>query len=199
MIWIIFLCGIMGVSTALAKGPPAKVTIEGPGIKSPLEFTDPELLQAFSLFQFEDIEHPIPEPKDTGPGFVITRHVEVSASLTPWDRLIYYPGSGKAKAIVFLEGIIGPDASEFDGHWYAVSRDGNAAMKKILQGAGIAVGKAEVEKPVQGKQAEATPSKGALQSIQPFFLVGIGLAMLILAGGGYLFLKRRSTLVEQLM
>ena len=70
------LLGIIGISLmglsllgwmqtpdpALAKGPPDKVTIRAPGMSEEVEITDPQLLQAFAFFGFEDIAHPMDPP-----------------------------------------------------------------------------------------------------------------------------------------
>ena len=75
ILWALLFSGILGTSSVLAKGPPDKVTIEGPGLKAPIEVTDSKLLMAFSLFHFENIERLVPKPKDAGPGYTITRYI----------------------------------------------------------------------------------------------------------------------------
>jgi len=60
---------------AAAKGPPSKVTVRGPGWADEIEISDPEVLEAFSFFQFEDINFPVEAPADAGEGYVITRHI----------------------------------------------------------------------------------------------------------------------------
>ena len=60
---------------AFAKGPPDKVRIEGPGLETPLEVDDFDLLMAFSFFQFEDVNQTIDQPQNPGEGYVITRYI----------------------------------------------------------------------------------------------------------------------------
>ena len=119
-------------SVALAKGPPSKVTISGPGLAGEVEITDPDQLLAFSFFQFENIARKIEPPPTIGEGYVVTRYAQDGTKLVAWDRVIYYPGASGEVGIVFLEGIIGSSASEFDGYWYWASRDGDTVMRKIL-------------------------------------------------------------------
>ncbi|WP_322802068.1 hypothetical protein [Thermoflexus sp.] len=141
------LLGIIGISLmglsllgwmqtpdpALAKGPPDKVTIRAPGMSEEVEITDPQLLQAFAFFGFEDIPHPVDPPLHPGEGVVITRYIREGEQRIPWDRLIYYPPRNGAPGVVFLEGLIGPASTPFDGSWYFASPEGDRAMRQILQ------------------------------------------------------------------
>ncbi len=132
---------VIPYAPALAKGPPDKVVITGPGLKDPVEIEDPEALQAFSFFQFEDTERPIEPPAHPGYGYVITRYVaEPEGEYTAWDRLIYLPNSGGRGGVVLYEGLLGEGmSSESDGGWYLASEAGDAAMREILMREGVLV------------------------------------------------------------
>ena len=129
---IVFLLSLLTFDVALAKGPPSKVTISGPALVGEVEITDPDLLQAFSFYQFENIYRKIEAPLKPGEGYVVTRYVRDGTKLIAWDRAIYYPGPTDELGIVFLEGLIGSSASEFDGDWYKASRYGDTVMRQIL-------------------------------------------------------------------
>src|SRR5262245_11962277 len=85
------LASLVLTAAAWAKGPPSKVIIAGPGLAGEVEITDPETLQAFSFFQFENIYRKVDAPPDPGEGYVVTRYIENGLTLIPWDRVIYYP------------------------------------------------------------------------------------------------------------
>ena len=160
-----------------AKGPPSKVTITGPGLVEEVEITDPDQLMAFSFFQFENIGRKIEPPATTGEGYVVTRHVQDGTKLTPWDRVIYYPGSNGELGIVFLEGLIGESSSEFDGYWYWASRDGDMAMQKILT-----------------EYVAVTPEERPLDTPSPITPMVITLSLLaVLAIVGIVVTARRAT------
>lgn len=129
---VVLVLSLLTTGMVLAKGAPSKVTISGPGLPGEVEITDPKLLQAFSFFQFENIEQRIETPSEPGEGYVVTRYVENGAKLIPWDRAIYYPRRTDELGVVFLEGLIGPSSSQFDGYWYRASQEGDTAMRQIL-------------------------------------------------------------------
>ncbi len=129
---IVLLFSFLTTGMALAKGPPSKVTISGPGLVGEVEITDPKLLRAFSFFLFVNIEQRIEAPSEPGEGYVVTRYIENGAELIPWDRAIYYPHPTDELGVVFLEGLIGPSSTQFDGYWYRASPEGDTAMRQIL-------------------------------------------------------------------
>lgn len=129
---VVLILSLLTFGVVLAKGAPSKVTISGPGLVGEVEVADPDLLEAFSFFQFENIYRKIETPLEPGEGYVVTRYVQDGTTLRAWDRAIYYPSPAGELGVVFLEGLIGPSASEFDGYWYWASRDGDAVMQQIL-------------------------------------------------------------------
>lgn len=158
---------------ALAKGPPDKVTISGPGMAETVEITDPVVLEAFSFFQFEQVDENqrrgIPAPQAVGAGYHIVRYVGAQA----WDELHYYPNSDGTRGVIFLDGLIGDSATEFDGRWYHASAAGDQAMRNLFNTLNI-----RPTLPVTGAEAGRS---GAL----------LGLATLLVLAG-YL-LQRRYT------
>jgi hypothetical protein len=127
---------LSAAALAVAKGPPSLVSITGPGLAEPVEIDDPTVLEAFSFFIFEDVTTAQAAPDNPGEGYVVTRYITANngISLKPWDRVIYYPASGEVDSSAYLEGLIGEDMStEFDGAWYPVSTEGEAAMQAIIR------------------------------------------------------------------
>jgi hypothetical protein len=129
---IVLALSLLTYGVALAKGPPSKVTISGPSLAGEVEVTDPDLLQAFSFFQFARVGQTIEPPLKPGEGYLVTRYVQDRGNLRAWDQAIYYPSSKGELGMIFLEGLVGPSRSQFDGHWYRASADGDAAMREIL-------------------------------------------------------------------
>lgn len=136
---MLFSALLIPYTVALAKGPPDKVTITGPGLKAPVEITDAETLQAFSFFQFEDSEHAIASPNHPGYGYVVTRFVrESEGDYLAWDRLSFHPNPSGSGGLVHYEGLLGEGmSSEFDGGWYLASDAGDAAVREILIREGV--------------------------------------------------------------
>jgi hypothetical protein len=165
------LLSLLLFTAALAKGPPSKVTITGPGVVKEVEIDDPETLEAFSFFQFEDVNQKIEAPEKPGEGYTVTRFILDRDKLIPWDRAIYYPSQNGAAGVVFFEGLIGPNSTEFDGFWYQASSQGDAAMQQIITG-----------KPVSAEQQPGGINLPAL--VSPRNLAIILLAVLVLVGAG---------------
>lgn len=169
------------VRIAEAKGPPEKVIITGPGLMTPIEITEASQLQVFSIYGFENIDRRIPEPKDPGQGYVITRYVKDGANLIEWDRLVYYPQPTGKPGYVFYEGLRQPGmSSEFDGYWYPASQTGDAAMRRILLTAGSA-----------GASQAGQP--GA-ESRSPFIvmLAAVLLMLIVLSMAGMILVRRQA-------
>jgi hypothetical protein len=134
---------LLNATAALAKGPPDKVTIQGPGIAEAIEITDPQTLNAFSFFQFEAVDENnrrgIDEPPNIGEGYLVTRYIErMDGSVRPWDELHYYLTSDGERDYIFLDGLIGDSSTEFDGRWYHASPEGQQVMRQVLADSGVA-------------------------------------------------------------
>lgn len=168
-------------TVVIAKGPPAKATISGPGLQGEIEITDPTLLNALSFFQFEQVEENnrrgIDQPANPGEGYLITRYIQRapgSPTFQPWDQLHYYPNAEGGRSVIFLDGLIGDSSTEFDGKWYNVSPDGDAAMRAFLTDRGALT------------PAQTLPATGTTAPATMLYLVPA--ALLVLTG---LALRRR--------
>lgn len=130
---------LIPLSVAWAKGPPSKVVITGPGLADPVEIESPEVLEPFSLFQFELTDQPAGPPSDPGPGYMVTRlMLESDGEYRAWDRIVYFPNLKGTGGVVFYMGLVDENMStEFDGEWYLVSQAGDAAMRDILVREGV--------------------------------------------------------------
>lgn len=127
---------LLFAGTALAKGPPGRVTIEGPGLDGPISITDPDTLMAFAFYMFNDLNRRIEPPGISGEGYTITRYIQTGNTEIAWDSLTYYPNPDGA-GYVYFDGLLSPGSStEGQGEWYVASVDGEAAMQRILAGAG---------------------------------------------------------------
>ena len=150
---------------ALAKGSPEKVVIRGDGLAVPVEITDRETLGAFSFFSFELVEtngrRGIDKP-DIGAGYEITRYIqENDGSLLAWDMLHYYPHPSGQGGYAYVDGLIGPSYTEFDFKWYPVSPKGDATIRRLLAGRGVAL-PAPAALPATGSDSPATLWLGLL-------------------------------------
>jgi LPXTG-motif cell wall-anchored protein len=177
------LAALTTVSLALAKGPPDKLTISGPGLQGEIEVTDPALLADIGFGGLEEFDsngrHGIPEPA-VGEGYTLIRLLRnPNGTFQPWDQLRYYPNALDGRGVVFYDGLIGPNTSEFDGRWYFARPAGEAGMQRLLATLGVTA-------PVP----QALPATGATTA-RPW-LIGLGAALLL--AGGLLHRRRASTL-----
>ena len=133
---VMLIALLLSATLTVAKGPPSRVSITGPGLAAPVEVADPASLEAFSFFQFEDVTQPLAAPADPGAGYTVTRFIEeTDGSFRPWDVVIYYPDSQDGQSVAYLEGLIGEGMStQFDGAWYAVSGSGERTMRRLIGG-----------------------------------------------------------------
>lgn len=131
LLTLIAALALLPLRAALAKGPPYKVTISGPGIQGRIVVTDPAILDAFGFYGFNDLERQIDPPQiELGEGYRITRYADEE---TPWDTLTYYLNPEGGLGYLFFDGLdpsIG--STQGQGMWYLPSEDGDAAMKRIL-------------------------------------------------------------------
>ena len=129
LLWIV----CFPILTAEAKGSPARVIITGAGMETPLEITDPAILQDFGIYGFEVVSQRLEASANPGEGYQITRFILDKGKYLEWDRLVYYPQPSGQTGLVFYEGMRQPAmSSEFDGYWYAVSPEGEKAMRRVL-------------------------------------------------------------------
>jgi hypothetical protein len=120
-------------SIALAKGPPAQVTITGPTIDGEIVITDPATLDFFSFYQFNDLGRRIDAPKSYGIGYTITRYIDDGGKLSAWDVLTYYPDPAGGLGWLYFDGL-NPSIGSTEGQeqWYLPTEQGADIMRGIL-------------------------------------------------------------------
>lgn len=129
---------LIPLRVALAKGPPSQVTISGPGIDGDITIRDMEMLEAFSFYQFNDLERRIDAPVgEIGEGYTIHRWIldNDQETLLLWDTLTYYPAADGRESLLYFDGL-NPEIGSTEGQeqWYRPSEAGDAAMVQILGG-----------------------------------------------------------------
>jgi hypothetical protein len=131
---LLALLALIPLHAALAKGPPDKITITGPGIAEPIKVTHSNRLYAFSFYQFNDLTRRIESPDiSLSDGYHITRYIEDKGRLIVWDRLTYYLDPAGGPGFIFFDGLdpsIG--STEGQGEWFLSTEEGGAAMRQIL-------------------------------------------------------------------
>ncbi len=135
LVWAATLVSVLTMSAAvvLAKGPPGKVTISGPGIDELLEVVDDAWMEPLSLPGFMDIFHEVEAPVSVGAGYLLTRYGFDGEQHIAFDEVVYYPATTANRALVYYSGIVN-GGSEYDGRWFPVTEAGEAAMQAILGG-----------------------------------------------------------------
>jgi hypothetical protein len=156
---------VIGLTPALAKGPPDQVIIEGPGMTRSLEVRDPRLTEALGLLQ--DYEREAFAPLWFEDAYLITRGSRDGEEYWPFDQVLYVPNNSGGPGWVYYIGIFngwGP----YDGKWYQAVPENEAILQVLL-----------------AAQAEATltfvPPPAAEPTLAPFLPAG---AVGALAGAG---------------
>jgi hypothetical protein len=126
-----FLSGLLviGLSSAMAKGPPDEVTIDGPGMTRNLEISDPRLTEA--LGSLEDYEREVFAPLWFEDAYVITRSSRDGGNVLPFDQVLYVPNTNGTPGWVYYIGIFngwGP----YDGKWFQAVPENEAVLQVLL-------------------------------------------------------------------
>ncbi|HBY92719.1 MAG TPA: hypothetical protein DEP84_01955 [Chloroflexi bacterium] len=182
-IMIAALMWLFTAPLALAKGPPDKVTITGPGLKNAIEITNRELLPAFGLAEFEDVRSGTIEVPKVGEGYEITSYFKSGSTYRAFDRARYHPDPAGGRGYVFYIGIVN-GWSEYDGKWFHVSEQGEQAMQRILAEHGVQLASVSFAAPAQ------LPVTGSEKGIARWLIMLGGMASML---GGLLGLGQRQT------
>ncbi len=166
----------IGLSSALAKGPPDQVTIEGPGMTRTLEVSDPRLTEALGSLQ--DFEREAFAPLWFEDAYLITRSSRDGDNVLPFDQVLYVPNNSGSPGWVYYIGIFngwGP----YDGKWFQAVPENEALLQVLL-----------------AAQAEATltfvPPQAEAPALTPFLPAG-AVGAVAGAGGMAAVLAVRST------
>ena len=135
--WSILLLAVgmlLGAPAALAKGPPDKAVISGPGIAGEIAVTDAAALSDMGLGALEDFQRPLDAPPQTAAGYQIDRFFRSGETFQPFDRVVYYPPARGERGRIFYAGmaVVGYGSSEYDGKWFQATTAGDAAMQALL-------------------------------------------------------------------
>ncbi len=126
---------LLAVHPALAKGPPDKAVISGPGIAGEHAITDAATLRDLGMGTLEDFQRPLEAPTQAGAGYQIDRFFRTGSRFFPFDRVVYYPPAAGERGLIFYAGmgVVGYGASEYDGKWFRATAAGDAAMQQLLE------------------------------------------------------------------
>jgi hypothetical protein len=130
---------LIGVTmqSALAKGPPQKITISGGDLPGEIEITgDYATMSALSMMSLEDYQTLTPDaPQNiSGDGYLITRFYETSSGrYVAFDEVRYYPNPDGGRGYLNYLGIVN-GSSEYDGKWFRASAAGEAALQAVIAG-----------------------------------------------------------------
>jgi hypothetical protein len=177
LICLVIVALLVVVGPVAAKGAPVRVSITGPGIDGEIVVTEPELLEALGLYQFNDLARRIDAPAEPpSNGYRIYRYMMDGES--SWDSLTYYPDPAGGLGWLYFDGLnpaIG--STQGQGEWYRPSEAGAAAMRQILTDAGVLA-------------SATSASPGGLARPIALPIIFATLMVALIAGGA--FLLRRS-------
>jgi hypothetical protein len=111
-------CFTKVVITSLDTGRVA--VISGPALTAGYDLS--------SFWSFADFPNRTAAPARSGPSYEVNRD--------DTDHLRYYPGVGSAPGVVYYEGLYN-GSSEYDGQWFSVTPEHDAALRQVLAAQGL--------------------------------------------------------------
>jgi hypothetical protein len=135
---MMLLLGLSPAWVALAKGPPDKMSITGPGLQGVAEVTDTDLIGKLGMAEFENFGREVEAPGiSQEQSYEITRYFRDNDGKTyhPFDHIRYYPLASGEPGYVFYIGIIN-GSGPYDGKWYRATLAGDNAMRRVLDSLG---------------------------------------------------------------
>jgi hypothetical protein len=127
-----------------AKAPLEKITISGPGLRTPLEITDEQTLRLANPWfgKFIEWSAPAVEARPGTAVYEVTLHARLrSSELRPIYQFRYAPGASGERGLVYLPGKGEPwhrqnvsviIRDNHDGRWNPASSDWDARVKAAL-------------------------------------------------------------------
>ncbi len=172
---------LIPVPLALAKGSPEKITITGTGLASPIEITDPEILNEFNPWdgKFLDKDRRIvEETPETDTLYEVLFYIrDTSGELHMFYAFKYSPGPSGTRGRIYL-----PQDNE---EWYEMDNQTIARRSGWLYAS--AEWDALMEHLIKGQRASpSTSASGIASNLITLFMWGPAL-VIILAGGTVIF------------
>lgn len=136
-VFVLGVASLMVVAQpALAKGPPDRVTINGPELQDEIEVTDQDTLKVLALGTLEDLRSGAIEAPQVSDGYEVTRYFKDGSKFRAFDQVRYYPNPSGERGYVFYIGIVG-GWSEYDGKWFRVSEQSEQILQEVLANNGV--------------------------------------------------------------
>jgi len=200
-VWMALLAlTLIPAATAFAK-EVGKLTITGPGIKTPIEITDRAKLldQNESMYNYEAGSPNRPAwITDKSPYFEIARDFMDGDKVLATDRLHYYPAAdGKIGAIQYV-GMDDPGFSDQNNQWFPMNPSGDEWLKGVLAKNGVDVA-ALVADPQFYVDAAPAAAQSAIAAPTPapqipWTLIGGGAALIAALGLAAWVIRARQAL-----
>lgn len=179
-VFVFLLMLLVLVPPALAKGSPDKITITGPGLATPIEITDPEILHEFNPWDgnFLDKDRRIVEetPKVNVLYEVLFYSKDTSGELNLFYTFKYSPAPSSSRGEIYLpqekdEGyVMNNETIARRSGWLYTSAEWDSFMEQLLK----------------AHQASGNASNLSIQ-----FAWGIGLMIFVSVSAVTLWLLRR--------
>jgi hypothetical protein len=135
LLFIGLIAVLVLAQSALAKGPPQKITISGDGLAGEIVIVDNEAtLNALGMMALEDYDTLTPDAPDGigGEGYLLTRFFEDSPDhYIPFDQVRYFAIPDGGRGYLQYVGIVG-GSSEYDGKWFRPTPEGETTLRAVL-------------------------------------------------------------------
>jgi|GEM_PF-1907859 len=173
IILAVAVAALLATSPALAKGPPDKLIISGPGIAAPVEITDAAALRDLGLGGLEELAAPLEPPPQISGGYQLDRFFRHGSGYQIFDRAVYYPPAAGGRGVVFYPGLsaVGGGWSEYDGGWFQATAAGDAAMRQLLA-------RPELQPALPATSRAPSPVPGPGATLAALLLLGAGAVVL---------------------
>lgn len=133
----IVLVVLAAALTVSAKGPFSQIILDGPGLLDAITLTEDADVLPLSMTALEDFAVRLDDEVATlgvelGEGYELQRQYESGNGMfETFDRVRYFPDPFGGQGYVLYVGIEN-GSSEYDGHYYRATSDGEATIQRIL-------------------------------------------------------------------
>jgi hypothetical protein len=142
---LVFAAAAIPVGAALAKAP-VSVTIDGPGLGTGIEITQPDTLEAFMGLTGSRILTR-PEVGDSFYSVAIGIGDPTTGEVFATNVFHYYPDPQGGRGYVLFIDVAGGSSSA-EGQWFRAASAGEQALHEVLAGYGISIANGEISLPV---------------------------------------------------
>ena len=185
------------------------LTITGPGIKGEVSLNNHDDMMKLEQSGFFDQTSFVKPPENLGAGYNITAHLNLDGKLVPMVEMVYYPAEEGQAGYVHYTGRLTGESIEPVDEWGQMPPAAETALREIMTANKIVIQPAIVAAPAVVAPAAVEAARSEEQTVvkepvaapanvpttvppRPYYTAA-ALALLLIAIGAGLALRRRTT------